>query len=154
VERVRAVAYVLDLSREDAAPGATPSERRRRHNQHARPATQFRLLTDEIRVYNAAILDLPSLIVMNKADQVPDADVRLKEFVSAAFPDGGAPPIVITSASGGQGLDNLKARLLDATREQTGGEAHPSLAGLAGGAYGELPSRAPVPGRVAVNRGL
>jgi len=72
------------------------------------PWTDFRTLRAELKAYNPALLDLPSLVVANKMD-VPEAKANLSAFKRKIR---GVKPIAVSAVTGA-GLEALKAALFD-----------------------------------------
>ncbi len=71
------------------------------------PAQQFESLRHELREYDPSLLELPSVVVVNKIDlaapgEIDEAVADLTEF---------GLPVVAISAEGGQGLDELRETL-------------------------------------------
>ena len=89
IERSGCLAYVLDMS---GSEGRDPRD-------------DYATLLNELKHYNAALLDRPFVVVANKMD-LPEAAEHLAEFKRST----GLKPIPVSAASG-EGLEGLKQRL-------------------------------------------
>lgn len=87
IERTKALVFVLDAG---GSEGRTPLE-------------DYRVLVQELRHYRAQLLDLPSLIALNKID-LPQAEDFVREFCSQVHSLG---EIVEISTLKGLGLEKL-----------------------------------------------
>jgi GTPase len=70
------------------------------------PVEDFRVLLEELRLYDENLLQKPRLVVANKMDE-PDASEKLKEFVEV-YP---AETVLPVSCLSEEGLDHLKTTL-------------------------------------------
>ena len=103
IERTRALLFVLDAAGVD---GRSPIE-------------DYRVLTEELRMYDPELLSRPSCIVLNKCDLETSADF-VKEFRKAVSNEN----IIEVSAETGDGLSQLKDRIAELVTEKTdGGDA-------------------------------
>lgn len=87
VERARYLVYVVDMAGVD----------------NRSPITDYRDLTEELRLYNERLATHPSLVVANKMD-LPEAQENLGAFIKET----GTDPIQV-SAANGDGIATLKA---------------------------------------------
>lgn len=86
IERSAALVYVIDIS----------------GMEERDPLDDFRVLQSELRAYNPALLDKPSLVVLNKMD-LESSDVNIKRF-QETFPHIQAFPISALNQEGIQPL--------------------------------------------------
>jgi len=81
----------------------------------ADPLDNAQLIEDELAAYSSALARRPIWSVISKIDLLePDEREALVARFRAAFPE---RPVLAVSAVTGEGLDELKARLMDAIRE-------------------------------------
>lgn len=99
IERTRALLFVLDAAGVD---GRSPIE-------------DYRVLVEELRMYDPELLTRPSCIVLNKCDLETSAEF-VQEFRSAIHHDN----IIEVSAETGDGLSQLKERIAQLITEEDG----------------------------------
>lgn len=97
VERCRLLVILIDMA---AADGRDPSE-------------DYRQLLDELRLYDAALLEKPRLVAANKMDE-PTADANLRQFKRRHR----GLKILPISAAFGEGLAAFKSALRKAIAEE------------------------------------
>lgn len=102
IERTRALLFILDAAGVD---GRTPAE-------------DYRVLTEELRMYDAKLLNRPSYIVLNKCDLESSVEL-VKEFRSAVHHEN----IIEVSAETGEGLDRLKDHIAQLIEKDDGSAA-------------------------------
>lgn len=92
IERTRILLHVVDGS-----------------GQGGNPLDNFRVLEDELRQYNAELVDRRQLVLLNKTDLLSDEDVAVltDEFTGIGC------EVLSASALNGQGLDRLVERLAE-----------------------------------------
>ena len=83
IERVRAILYLIDVSEDD-------------------PAYNFRLLREELKSYNPALLDKPYHILLTKIDLLPDRSVIDEKRAGLKN-----EPVLPISSIGGENMDKL-----------------------------------------------
>lgn len=117
VERTSALVYVLDISR--TREQLTAAERRKSHHAHADACTQYQQLVSELAAYNESILSRPAVVVLNKADCVPDPAALAEEFKECVGRAGlKCPHVVLTSAVEGSGLPALQDAMVKAINDE------------------------------------
>lgn len=89
IERSRCLAYVIDMSGSEGRD----------------PLDDYTTLREELKQYNASLLDRPAVVVANKMD-MPEAAEHLAEFKRAT-----RLKAIPVSAVSGEGLEELKSRL-------------------------------------------
>ncbi len=69
------------------------------------PSRTFKLLRNELKLYDLNLFKKDYLIVINKADLFPDKTVLY--IAKKSFKKKAANPVIVISAVSGEGLDNL-----------------------------------------------
>jgi GTPase involved in cell partitioning and DNA repair len=119
VDRSRGLAFVLDLSGAGPSVGhagsmmAAPAE----EAPASAAAQQLEVLVREIAAYDAEMLKRPCVVVLNKADSVPDPARSLAHFLrhralqraAGVLPQDA--PVLLTSALLGHGVAQLQQAL-------------------------------------------
>ncbi len=98
VERCRVLVHLVEVEPPEGSPP---------------PGRAYEIIRGELVSYGAGLDRLPEIIVLSKRDLLPDDELAAR---AASFRDAlsGQPEVLAVSSATGQGLDELRARILDA----------------------------------------